>query len=347
MKQNTCMSRPVWSELAIGVPVYSRPNDLRKLLAAVASSEMLPAEVVLCDDMSPERAELRAIAEEWTPALAQLGCEVRFIENDRNLGYDGNLRKVIASARAPWVCLLGNDDFLLPAGVAAMQSFVLRRPEVKVVSRAHVRVQGEKEVGVSRLWSDDAVFDSENSQSGMLFRLAGFVGGLMINRPWADGLSTDRYDGTLYYQIHLAAHAYVGSGIGYISTPTVGGRTDGLPLFGSAGSEQAVHIPGSYTPKGRAAMWRGVLRIGADVENEKGVTILPGLRRELTVKQSFHVFEMMTVQKRGRTLELTGELRKLGLMGHPMPWILAMTVLVFGRWGGVFFRSARSVFQHR
>lgn len=339
------MSRPVWRDLAIGVPVYSRPDDLRTLLAAVARSEVLPGEVVLCEDMSPERDQLRKIAEEWTGPLGELGCAVRYLENDRNLGYDGNLRKVISSATRPWVCLLGNDDFLLPAGVGIMRDFVARHPEAMVISRAHVRVQGDDEVGVSRHGPGDAVLNAANASPGMLFRLAGFVGGLMINREWADRLWTDEYDGTLYYQIHLAAHAFAGAGVGYISTPTVGGRADGLPLFGASSSEQGVHVPGSYTPRGRAAMWRGVLRICGDAETKTGVALVDGVRRELTAKQSFHVFEMMTLQGRDKTLELVRELRALGLMGHPMPWLLAGVVLVMGRRGASVFWMARRLLQ--
>jgi len=189
------------------------------------------------------------------------------------------------------------------------------------------------------------VFSHFNADSGKLFRVCGFVGGLTIERPWALSLATDKYDGTLYYQIYLAAHAFTGKGIGYIASPIVAGRTGNSPLFGAAQSEKAAHIPGTYTPKGRAAMWRGVLRICADVEATTSIPLMLGVRKELSGRQSFHVFEMISLQGRKASISLAREFHKIDLMRHPLAWIVFLASVTFGRSTSIFFRSARRRLQ--
>jgi abequosyltransferase len=327
------MPPAVWDDLTIAVPVYARPDELRQLLGSIAAMAVLPGEVLLCEDQSRDRPLLRQIAADWTNVLSVKGCTVSYNENARNLGYDGNVRNLFSKATRPWVLLLGNDDAMLPNSIPAIERFISENPDVQMMSRTFVRFRYDIEnvVGVTRLSYMDRVFTKNNAKAGMIVRLCGFVGGLLVNRAWAVSLATTRYDGTLYYQMYLAAVAFSGYGIGYIAEPLVASRTGGAPLFGSAASEKGNHAPGAYSPRARGAMWEGILRICADVESRTSVPLVKCVRRELSGRQSFHVFEFVAVQGRYATLELVREFHRLGLMNHPLPWALAGASLVLGR----------------
>jgi abequosyltransferase len=335
----------VWEELTVAVPVYSRPDELLQLLASIVEMSTLPGELLLCEDRSPDRRLLASIAAEWKPRLAKRGCVLAYVENAENLGYDANVRKLFECATRRWVMLLGNDDAMLPDAVVSMQRFVAAHPSLHFVSRTFVRFTRHLSDAsvVTRIADHDRVFSSANAEPGIILRLCGFVGGLLVDRLWAVGLSTNRYDGTLFYQIYLSAHAFATGGIGYIAAPTVGGRAGNAPLFGAAAAEVGDHKPGSYSPKARASMWSGIIRIVADVERETSVPILRSIRRELTVRQSFHAFELVAPQGRRATIAFSGELRRLGLMGHPLPWTLSAFGVAFGRRSAVFFDAFRWV----
>lgn len=334
----------VWQDLTIAVPVYSRPAELRQLLSSIRELSVLPGEVLLCEDNSSDRQLLSQIAAEWKVILASMGVELSYVENERNLGYDGNVRNLFECATRPWVMLLGNDDAVLPGAISAIRQFVTENPKVQMVSRTFVRFSGDIRniVGVTRLSDHNGVYSKNCAAPGMILRLCGFVGGLIVDRQWARGLATAKYDGTLYYQIYLAAEAFAEEGIGYIAAPLVGSRAGNPPLFGSASAEKDIHIPGAYSPKARASMWQGILRISADVEQRTSVPILRGIRRELAGRQSFHVFEMVLVQGRRATLALISQFRALGLMGHPIPWALSLLGLVLGRRSADFFALVRA-----
>lgn len=339
----------VWQDLTIAVPVYSRPSELRQLLCSIGELSVLPGEVLLCEDNSGDRLLLSQIASEWKGILASRGVELNYVENGHNLGYDGNVRNLFECATRRWVMLLGNDDAVLPGAVPAIRQFVAENPTVQMISRTFVRFSGDISniVGVTRLSDRDSVYYKANAAPGMILRLCGFVGGLIVDRQWARSLATAKYDGTLYYQIYLAAEAYAEEGIGYIAAPLVGSRAGNPPLFGSATAEKDVHIPGAYSPKARASMWQGILRISEDVERNTSVPILRGVRSELAGRQSFHVFEMVLVQGRRATLALISQFRALGLMSHPLPWALSFLGLVLGRHSVKFFELVRTTQKWR
>jgi len=335
--------RRVIFEISIGIPAYNRRSELVDLLQSIYVQSVLPAEITICEDRSPERDGIRAVVDAWRDRFTAESCLINYRENERNLGYDGNVREVIGVSRSPWVMLMGNDDLLMPGCIEAVAKFIAVHPHVPMISRSFVMFKDDLQtvLGTSRLSLEDRIYDMGNSSPAMVFRTTGFVGGLIVRQDWASALATDKYDGSLYYQVYLAAVAFCQGGIGYISKHTVGSRYGNPPLFGSAASEKGVHIPGSYTPKGRANMWAWVLQITEDVGRQFGVDLRSDVKTELEVRQSFHIFEMMAAAGRPQLLELRMEFQKLGLFSHPVPRALYIIDFLFGSKANLFYRTVR------
>jgi len=327
----------------VGIPAYSRCSELVQLLDSIYLQSVPPAEIAICEDKSPERDSIRAIVDSWRERFAAKSCQINYHENESNLGYDGNVRKVIEVSRSPWVMLMGNDDLLLPECIETAQRFITANPDVPMISRSFVMFQGDlkSSLGVSRHSPTDQVYKHSNASPAMIFRVCGFVGGLIVNREWASGLATDRYDGSLYYQIYLGAEAFCQEGIGYINRSIVGSRAGNPPLFGSAASEKAVHVPGFYSPKARAKMWASVLRISDEVGVRHRIDLLSHIKKNLEVRESFHIFEMMAGTGRHNLAELRSEFSKLGLFGHPVPRALYLLDVMLGSRAKWFFRAVR------
>jgi abequosyltransferase len=335
------------ADISVGIPAYSRPFELVELLESIYEQTVLPTEVTICEDDSPERESIRSIVENWHAPFAAAGCVLNYHENDRNLGYDGNLRKVIACSHSSWVMLIGNDDLVLEDGVEKAETFIRGNPDVNVISRSFVRFRSDvrKPIGLSRASATDRIFNASNSSSRMIFRTSGFIGGLMVKRDWAENIATSRYDGTLFYQIYLSSVAFCGKGIGYIAQPVVAARAGNPPMFGSAACEKDAHLPGSYTPKGRAKMWESVIRITSEVGKEQKIDLAGGIREELEVRSSFLVFEALAGSGRGKLSEMRFELQKLGLFGHPIPRTLFLMDWIFGSRAKPFYSLVRTVMQ--
>jgi glycosyltransferase involved in cell wall biosynthesis len=335
------------TDISIGIPAYSRCSELIELVESIYVQTVLPAEVTICEDNSPERESLRSIVDEWRDRFAAAGCAINYHENDRNLGYDGNLRKVIACSHCSWVMLIGNDDLLLEQGVERAEQFIQANGTVNVISRSFVRFRNDvhEPIGVSRASSTDRIFTASNSSSKMIFRTSGFIGGLIVKREWAQSIATSRYDGTLFYQIYLSSVAFCGTGIGYIARPVVAARAGNPPLFGSATCEKDVHVPGSYTPKGRAKMWKSVIRITSEIGAEHGFELASGIRQELAVRSSFLVFEALAGSDRRKLSEMRQELKKLDLFAHPIPRTLFLMDWILGSKARSVYSLVRMVMQ--
>ena len=334
------------SDVSVVVPAYNRPEELRELLNSVLSQSMSPLEVVIVEDCSPERNLLRQVCSDFKLLFDAKSINLRLIENDVNLGFDRNLRKCLGSPDGKWALLLGNDDLLLPNAVEEVVRY-LSENDVSVASRSFIRFDKDVKMplGVSSISDVDMVFNVKNSSSNMIFRSGAFIGGLLFDVDFCRRNEVNAYDGSLYYQIYLFSVAFCEKGIGYISTPIAAGRAGNPPMFGSSDNEKSIHVPGAYTATGRGKMWSGVLKIVSDVQDKFNINLVKDVRRELMVRQSFHIFEMNAGSGFRANFDLACHLYRLGLFVHFLPISLFILNVVFGRLASIFYGFTRSVFQ--
>lgn len=333
--------------ITIAIPSYKRPNELRYLLSTIFDSDDHPFEIAIVDDSSDANCEIEEICLSWRSKFERKGVVFSFSKNAENIGYDRNIRKLLNVAKGDYVTLVGNDDALADAGIGHLKRYLSKNPHVFAISRTFLRFQDslDEVVGVSRFARENRIFDVTNSKPNLYLRLGAYFGGITFNREWAISKNTEQYDGTLYYQIYLIACAYYESGIGYLSFPIVGARVGGIPLFGNSAAERGIHVPGSYSAKARANMWKQILRIARDIDVTYGSDSYRYIAHELKTRMSFHVLEMYCQKEVSELFDLFRELRKLKLVYHPLPLSLFALVLLFRSNARIFFRVTRRIYQ--
>lgn len=334
------------SGYSIAIPAYGRPVEYEALLQSILEMDLLPNEVIVAEDCSKERNQIRQISERFQILFSSKKVVLQYHENEHNLGYDANIRKLIGLSQFKWVILIGNDDLFLKDGLTHIADFCERHPDIAMVSRPFIRFETSlhEPIGVSRILPAETCV-KQGDDPKLIFRSCGFVGGLVINTAWANEKATTQYDGTLYYQIYLAAHAFCTQGIGYLAQPSVGGRAGNPPLFGESAKDGAHHIPGAYSAKARAKMWRGVLQIAKDVGAQYNYNLVDALRQELMIRQAFHIFEMNVGASNATLKELRAELTKLDLFSHWLPKSLFYLNFIFGKYAYYFYFLIRKVAQ--
>jgi glycosyltransferase involved in cell wall biosynthesis len=331
---------------SIAIPAYGRPQEFTALLDSILKMEKLPDEVIICEDDSKERHQIRNLTQSKSTEFTLKKIKLTYIENETNLGYDANIRKLIAESQFKWVILIGNDDLFLKNGLIEIDSFCKKNPDIAMISRPFIRFKEDinEPIGISRMFPKETIVNT-NISSKFIFRICGFVGGLVVNKVWATKFETNKYDGTLYYQIYLGAHAYCTNGIGYLANPSVGGRAGNPPLFGESAKDGNLHIPGAYSAKARAKMWKGVLDIGQDVGEQHDINLIDGLKEELEVRQCFHIFEMNVGVSKEVLNELKIELQNLDLFNHYLPKSLYLLNRTFGKYAYYFYYLTRKFLQ--
>ena len=343
---NTNQPAPQHTSISICIPAYGRPAEFSLLLKSLRLLTTPAHEILICEDGSPQRQQVFELAQQFANDMRDAPTIVRYVNNEKNLGYDGNLRQLISLATGDYVFFIGNDDYVLPQAMKTTAQF-LQQHKVLAASRSFARFSTNplQPVGYSRVYPTDQVITKDNASAGMVQRIGGFFGGLIFDRRWAESMATNEYDGTLYYQMYLLLNAYATGTIGYMCEPTVAARADNAPLFGNAQSEQGHFTPGRYSAQARGKMWESILRIAQDTEHKTGVPISEAVRHELSGRMSFHVFEMFAGRDKDELLRLRSELIRLQLYGHWLPKCFYLVNYVLGNYSIYFYLSARKVMQ--
>jgi glycosyltransferase involved in cell wall biosynthesis len=154
--------------------------------------------VLVSDDRSPDDSN-----QVIPPLLQKSGVPFSYYSQDKNLGYDGNVRFCLAHAHGRYVMLLGNDDAL--AGPNTLSRIRQALNEVGDPDVAFVNFED---------WSDPSAVVRRAVSTRSLgtgpdvsirfFRSFSFVSGLIFRQALCVEHETDRWDQSIYYQIYIA-----------------------------------------------------------------------------------------------------------------------------------------------
>jgi abequosyltransferase len=272
------MTSPL-SKLSVCIPAYNRAQYLSALLDSALSQNYPDLEIVISEDNSPEREQIAEVVREYR----ERGVEcIRYFENEKTLGYDGNLRSLFARATGDYCVMMGNDDLLCPGSLHTIGTLLAEHPEVAVALRSygwfHETPQDVDQT--VRYFPATSLFSPGEDTAATFFRRAGVLAGLVIRRADAAAVATDRFDGTLYYQVYLAAELLL-KGHGLYIADTIALCRENKPDFGQSQSEKGKFQPGVYTSDARVAMVRSLLEIARSIDAEHGCGLYPRVLKDL------------------------------------------------------------------
>lgn len=264
--------------ISICIPSYNRPVELGELLQSIALEPRGAWEIVVSEDHAPRRDEVRTVVDEFCAAHPDI--PVAYFANERNLGFDGNLRVLVERASGDYCLYMGDDDVLCHGALAKVQAAVAYA-NVGVVLRAWQSV--DKTTGHSielhRYYPDDRLFEQGPSTIVSFFRKCVFLSGIVVHRETALRFATDRFDGTLLYQLWLVGRILAERNGFYIADILSLRRSGGEHFFGSADAEKDRFEPKRTTPRHSLNFVVGLLAIADVLENEVGVDAR-AIRRE-------------------------------------------------------------------
>jgi glycosyltransferase involved in cell wall biosynthesis len=292
--------------LSICIPSYDRPERLKSLLESV---DVAPAtaEIVICEDAAPRRADVRDVVARFGESSPY---RVTYAENEKNLGYDGNLRRLIRTATGAWVVFMGDDDLFVPGALDRFAAFVADHPEAGYILRTYRVRHEDGRLEHFRYFPASRTFPKGPDTYVRLFRKSVTLPGFTFRRELAADFLTDRFDGTLLYQIYLMAEIVLRHPAAYCDVCAFEAvqtfRLD-KPLFGSSDAEKAFFEPGRVTPRNSLNFMKGFFRITEYLDTSYGLGSTARVREDLS-KYSYPVLSIQ--RKRGRR-EFLGYARSL------------------------------------
>jgi glycosyltransferase involved in cell wall biosynthesis len=264
---------PTRKLFSVCIPAYNRSNHLTALLDSILAQEFSDLEIVICEDLSREREQIAAIVHEYQSRYPNV---LRYFENDANLGYDANIRNLVQKASGEFCFFMGNDDIMCPGALQNVASIVRRYPNVGLVLKSYgwFDETPEKVNQEIRWFKEEKEFAPGIPAIRFAFRRSGVLAGYIVHRDSANQAATEKFDGTLYYQMHLTASVLINKTV--VCTPQVLilCRGNEQPEFGNSAKEKGRYVPGSYTPQARLNMISGALSVVRDLKETKGIDVV-------------------------------------------------------------------------
>jgi hypothetical protein len=120
--------------LSVVIPYYRGAATIRAAVESVLAQTVQPAEIVICDDGSPDSL---------VDALGDVGTHVRIVRQ-ANRGIAAAMNAVAEAASGDFLVQLDQDDAFLPRRLEAIAATLSARPDVDVVATdAHIELDGE------------------------------------------------------------------------------------------------------------------------------------------------------------------------------------------------------------
>lgn len=315
-------------KISVCIPAYNRSEVLDPLLKSIVTQDYSDYEIVVCEDNSPERQAIRAIVQEF---IARHQGRVRYFENEKNIGYDANLRNLLEKADGDYCFFMGNDDLMCPGALSTVASALKRYENIGVILRSYASF--EKSPGnivqVFKYFDKELFFPAGTSTITTFYRRSVVIPGVVIHRKKALECSTDRFDGTLLYQLHLIANILVDMNGVFLPEILALYRTGGTPDFGNSEKEEGRFVPREQTPESSLHFVKGMLDIAAWAEKSRDVKIYKPILSDI----GNYSYPILSIQSRKALpvyLKYSYRLAGMGFWKNRMFYLYFFSILLLG-----------------
>lgn len=322
--------------ISICILSYNRPETLDRLLKTIdlhVSPEQM--EVVVCEDCSPHREEIRKIVEDFA---AKNPFQVTFHANEKNLGYDGTFCQLVKLAKGEWLVFMGDDDEFVAGAFDQVNTFLKQNPQLGYVMKSHYLIHESQQKEVFKYFKETTFFPAGEQTYVSLFRRSVFIAGFMIKRDLAVKHLTNRFDGTMLIQLYLLAEAVLEFPSAYLDVPFTQqylshdhNRND--VMFDRERKQFMARKP---TLDISLKFLKSFAQVTEDIDRTHGLTTTPKIKKDM----SKYFYPSLAVHRNSGPvffLKYVKELNKLGFNSSVYYYIYVILLLVLGKktcdWG--------------
>jgi abequosyltransferase len=314
--------------LTVCVPAYNRASLLPPLLESILSQDFDDFDVLICEDGSPERAAIADVVQRFQQTHPG---RIHYEGNASNLGYDGNIRRLVARANGQYCVFMGNDDLMCAGALRAIAVSIQRQPECGVVVRSYATFDADPNhfKQIFRYFPQEYVLPAGAQAVFTAYRRSVVIPGMVVNRDAAFAVATDRFDGTLLYQLYLVGMILEKRSVVFVPQ-IIALRRDGTPPdFGNSASERGKFVPHDQTPGSSIHFMQGMLAIAKHIEDATQLDVFRAIRADI----GNYAYPILSIQAKRPLLVFTKygvALAKLGLWRYPLFHLYFVSLLLLG-----------------
>lgn len=316
--------------ISVCIPSYNRPHELIRLLESINTGCAGDIDVVICEDKSPRRDE---IVECVTQFRQQSPLTIDLRLNEKNLGYDANIRNLIEVSTGEYIIFMGDDDMFDTENMPSFIRFLKEHRTLGYVLKTHTFVHKNGERELFKYYPDNKFFEQGPEAYQALFRKSVLISGFCMKREYGMPYHTNRFDGGLLYQLYMLAEITLNHPSAFCAIPLTiqDERLRGVPMFGSSETEKELYKPGEITVENSLNFMNGFFKITGFIDEKYG------LDSSEFMKTSFskYAYPVLSIQRnRGRKVFIAycRELKKRIDIGRTFYYhIYYYALLLFGK----------------
>ena len=231
---------------------------------------MMDIEIVIREDCSPRRDEIAKTVADFKDRSPYF---VNYIENEKNFGYDKNLRSVAKSASGEWVIFMGDDDVFIPGALDKFINFLRCHSDIGYVLRRYRKQYNDGRIEEYRYAQQDIFFESGAKSIVELFRRSVFISGFTFRRKWFNDYDCSDYDGTLLFQLYILACVCGVHDSCYCDIAITQSIEGGIPYFGKSESEKYLYDSGEKSVRSSLNFMKQVKILADSIEKKLNIKI--------------------------------------------------------------------------
>ncbi|OFE11760.1 hypothetical protein PHACT_00140 [Pseudohongiella acticola] len=279
--------------LSICIPSYNRPGQLEKLLGSIDCDPEL-VEVVVCEDNAPKRLAVRETIKRFSKTSRYL---THYYENATNLGFDGNLRRLVECASGDFIVFMGDDDLFVPGALNQLLEFLDSHRDKPYVLRTYLTEHPDGRTEYYRYLPETTVLPKGEATVAWLFKRSVTICGFTVSRAEALKYATADLDGTLLYQVYLMSQVCLQNDSIYCDIPVahaVQSFRDDKPMFGSSESEKSRFTPGSVSHDNSINFTKAYFEVTSYLDQQHGTELTKLVRVDL----SKYSYPFLSIQRK-------------------------------------------------
>jgi abequosyltransferase len=292
--------------ISICIPSYNRPNEINRLLNSI-DCNTLDIEVVICDDKSPKRDEIKSTVDSFKRFSAY---SVKYFENSSNKGFDGNLRRLINYAKGEYILFMGDDDEFVPSELDKFIYFIKQNRDKPYILRSYIVKHFDGKVEYFRYLPKTQILPAGETSVAWLIKRSVTISGFTISKKKALKFKTRHLDGTLLYQVYLMAQICLKNKSIYYHRPfvqcTQGFRKDNS-MFGISKSEKNRYTTGIISDDNSINFTKAYFEITSYLDNIHGTNLSKLVRFEL----SKYSYPFLSIQRKHGILNFWNYTKRL------------------------------------
>ncbi|MBW6458328.1 MAG: glycosyltransferase family 2 protein, partial [FCB group bacterium] len=110
-------------KISLVIPVFNRPQEIRRALDSVRTQTLLPYEIIVVNDGSTDNTQ--DVLSAYLPEIRIIARENGGVAAARNSG--------ILAAEGEWIAFLDSDDTWLPDKLEKQARYLAAHPEVRIL----------------------------------------------------------------------------------------------------------------------------------------------------------------------------------------------------------------------